>query len=65
MKLENELLQIRWHSSQAKRMYFVLIHCHVYDCVVASLVIVYESERKNHACCTRARAAEKLRISGF
>ncbi len=40
-------------------MYFVLIHCHVYDRVLASLVIIYESERKNHACRTRARGGER------
>ena len=41
--------------SQAKRMYFVLIHSHLYECVLASLVLVYESGLKIHTCCTRAR----------
>ena len=52
-------IMIRCESSQAKRMYFVLIHSHLYECVLASLVLVYESGLKIHACCMRARGGAR------
>ena len=45
---------IRCESSQAKCMYFVLIHCQMYQHILDSLVLVYESGREIDACCTRA-----------